>query len=139
MKFDNVPITGALSVCGHERNLELGKLHCLAVRTGHETHTSVGNVLISTYSKCDMVEDAKPVFELINDNNVISWTTMILLYEEGAVFLFNKMRLDGVYPKDVTFIGLLHAITIRNMVEQGLMVHELCIKADFVSEFKCWQ
>ncbi|KAA0046793.1 pentatricopeptide repeat-containing protein [Cucumis melo var. makuwa] len=135
VKFDNVPITGALSVCGHERNLELGKqIHCLAVKTGHETHTSVGNVLISTYSKCEIIEDAKAVFELINDRNVISWTTMISLYEEGAVSLFNKMRLDGVYPNDVTFIGLLHAITIRNMVEQGLMVHGLCIKADFVSE-----
>uniref|UniRef100_A0A0A0LWF3 Pentatricopeptide repeat-containing protein n=1 Tax=Cucumis sativus TaxID=3659 RepID=A0A0A0LWF3_CUCSA len=96
-------------------------IHCVAVKTGHETHTSVGNVLISTYSKCEIIEDAKAVFELINDRNVISWTTMISLYEEGAVSLFNKMRLDGVYPNDVTFIGLLHAITIRNMVEQGLM------------------
>ncbi|XP_023000936.1 pentatricopeptide repeat-containing protein At4g32430, mitochondrial [Cucurbita maxima] len=135
VKFDNVAITGAVSVCGHERNLELGKqIHCLTVKIGFETHTSVGNVLISTYSKCEVIEDAKSVFEIIDDRNVISWTTMISLYEEDAVSLFNEMRLDGVYPNDVTFIGLLHAITMRNMVEQGLMVHGLCIKADFVTE-----
>ncbi|XP_023531439.1 pentatricopeptide repeat-containing protein At4g32430, mitochondrial [Cucurbita pepo subsp. pepo] len=135
VKFDNVAITGAVSVCGHERNLELGKqIHCLTVKIGFETHTSVGNVLISTYSKCEVIDDAKSVFEIIDDRNVISWTTMISLYEEDAVSLFNEMRLDGVYPNDVTFIGLLHAITMRNMVEQGLMVHGLCIKADFVTE-----
>lgn len=135
LKFDNVAITGAVSVCGHERNLELGKqIHCLAMKTGYGTHTSVCNVLISTYSKCEVIEDAKAVFKLMDDCNVISWTTMISLNEEDAVALFNKMRVDGVYPNDVTFIGLLHAITMRNMVEQGLTVHGLCIKADFLSE-----
>ncbi|CAL9027997.1 unnamed protein product [Prunus brigantina] len=37
--------------------------------------------------------------------------------------LFNEMRLDGVYPNDVTFVGLIHAISIRKLVLEGEMIH----------------
>ncbi|KAK6941643.1 E motif [Dillenia turbinata] len=135
MKLDHVSFTSAISACGHERKLELGRqIHGLTVKTGYENHVSVSNVLISMYSKCDIVGDAKLVFEKMDDRNVISWTTMISVDEENAVLLFNKMRQDEVYPNDVTFIGLIHAISVQSLVEQGLMVHGFCIKTNFCSE-----
>ncbi|XP_012570699.1 pentatricopeptide repeat-containing protein At4g32430, mitochondrial-like isoform X2 [Cicer arietinum] len=135
MLLDHVSFTGAVSACGYMRNLELGKqIHGLAQKVGYGTHVAVCNVLISTYSKCDVVRDAKEVFWVMSNRNVVSWTTMISIDEDDAVSLFNAMRIDGVYPNDVTFIGLLHAITIRNMVTEGLMIHGLCIKSCFSSE-----
>ncbi|KAK7289749.1 hypothetical protein RIF29_03646 [Crotalaria pallida] len=135
MLLDHVSLTGAVSACGHIKNLELGRqIHGLIIKVGYETHVSVGNVLMSTYSKCEVLKDAKVVFQLISNPNVVSWTTMISIFVEDALSLFNEMRSYGLYPNDVTFIGLIHAITISNLVTEGQQVHGLCIKSCFLSE-----
>ncbi|KAJ7956679.1 Pentatricopeptide repeat-containing protein [Quillaja saponaria] len=135
MMLDHVSFTSALSACSQERNVELGKqIHALTIKTGHDAHVSVGNILISAYVKFEVVQDAKLVFQIMSDRNVVSWTTMICVNEEDAVSLFSAMRMQGVYPNDVTFIGLIHAITIRSMVKEGHMVHGFCIKTSFLSE-----
>ncbi|KAF7153778.1 hypothetical protein RHSIM_Rhsim01G0073600 [Rhododendron simsii] len=141
MKLDHVSLTSIVSVCGHERNVELGRqIHSLAIKTGYAArrdyvnHVSVCNVLISLYSKCEAANDAALVFESMTDRNVISWTTMISIDEENAISLFNEMRSDGVYPNEVTFIALIHAITINNSVEEGRPVHGLCLKSNFLSK-----
>ncbi|XVE54410.1 hypothetical protein DITRI_Ditri03aG0078800 [Diplodiscus trichospermus] len=111
MKLDNVSFTGAVSACGHQRNLEVGRqIHGLCINRGYGTQVSVCNVLMSMYAKCEVVENANFVFKRMNERNVISWTTMISVDEKNVVRLFNEMRLDGVYPNDVTFVGLIHAI-----------------------------
>ncbi|CAL2281024.1 unnamed protein product [Prunus armeniaca] len=135
MGLDHVSFTGAVSACGHEMNLELGKqIHGLAIKSGYGSHVSVCNVLISTYSKCEVTEDAKLVFQCMNDRNVVScWTTMISVDEEDVFSLFNEMRLDGVYPNDVTFVGLIHAISVRKLVEEGEMIYGFFIKTGFLS------
>ncbi|CAL2269329.1 unnamed protein product [Prunus armeniaca] len=85
MGLDHVSFTSAVSACGHEMNLELGKqIHGLAIKSGYGSHVSVCNVLISTYSKCEVTEDAKLVFRCMNDRNVVSRTTMISIDEEDA-------------------------------------------------------
>ncbi|KAK1413951.1 hypothetical protein QVD17_29688 [Tagetes erecta] len=135
LRLDHVSFTSAVSACGHARNLGFGKqIHALAVKRGYGTHESVCNVLISTYSKCDCIKDAKLVFEGMVTRNVVSWTTMISISEEHAVSLFKDMRMDDVYPNEVTFVGLIHAICANDMVKEGEMVHGLCIKSSFFHE-----
>lgn len=129
LKVDHVSFKSVVAACGHERNLGLGtQIHGLTIRTGYGTHASVCNVLISMYSKCEVLEDAKLVFETMIDRDVVSWTTMISINEEDAMSLFNEMKLAGIFPNDVTFVGLLHAITVRNMVQEGRMIHGFSVK-----------
>ncbi|KAJ4844622.1 hypothetical protein Tsubulata_023448 [Turnera subulata] len=135
VEVDHVSFTGALSACGHEQNLELGRqIHGLSIKRGCEKHISVSNVLMSTYSKCEVYGDAVLVFQNMEDRNVVSWTTMISIDEKDAVSLFNEMRADGVYPNDVTFIGLIHALTNRELVDEGKMVHGFCMRSGFLLE-----
>ncbi|KAK1403543.1 Pentatricopeptide repeat-containing protein [Heracleum sosnowskyi] len=135
MKLDHVSFTSVLSSCGNEINLKLGRqVHGLTIKRGFEMHVSLCNVLISMYSKCEVIKDAQMVFWSMTDRNVISWTTMISINKEIAVSLFNEMRLDGVYPNEVTFVGLINAITTNDMVSEGKMVHGFCMKTSFVSK-----
>ncbi|KAL0349176.1 UNVERIFIED_CONTAM: Pentatricopeptide repeat-containing protein, mitochondrial [Sesamum angustifolium] len=135
MNLDHVSMTSVISACGQERNLDFGKqVHALSMKSGYGSHVSVCNVLMSMYSKCEMVEDAELVFENIIDHNVVSWTTMLSINEEDAVNLFKEMMRHEIYPNDVTFIGLIHAITKHSMMQEGLMVHGFCIKSSFFSE-----
>lgn len=135
MKLDHVSFTSLVSSCGNETNLKLGRqVHGLTIKRGFEMHVEVCNVLISMYSKCEVKEDAQLVFWNMTDRNVVSWTTMISINEEIAVNLFNEMRVNGVYPNDVTCVGLIHAITNNDMMSEGKMVHGFCIKTSFVTE-----
>ncbi|MBA0758294.1 hypothetical protein Gotri_021303 [Gossypium trilobum] len=135
MKLDNVSFTGAVLACSHQRNLEVGRqIHGLCIKRGYGTHVSVCNVLMSMYAKCEVVEGAKLVFRRMNERNVISWTTMISVDEKDALHHFNEMRSDSVYPNDVTYVGLIHAITTGKLVEEGRMVHACCVKGNFLLE-----
>ncbi|KAF8400658.1 hypothetical protein HHK36_013957 [Tetracentron sinense] len=135
VKLDHVSFSSVVSACGHERSLELGRqIHGLILRTGYGTHVSVCNVLMSMYAKCEVMEHTKMVFENMTECNVISWTTMISIYEEDAMSLFNQMKRDGVYPNDVTFVGLIHALSSKNLAKEGQMIHGFCIKTSFLSE-----
>ncbi|CAL2236941.1 unnamed protein product [Prunus armeniaca] len=66
MGLDHVSFTSAVSACGHEMNLELGKqIHGLTIKSGYGSHC-------------------------MNDRNIVSWTTMISIDEEDAISLFNE-------------------------------------------------
>ncbi|EPS67057.1 hypothetical protein M569_07717 [Genlisea aurea] len=133
-RLDHVSFTSVISACGLERNLDFGKqAQCLALKTGFETHVSVCNVLMSLYSKCELVEDAVSVFESIVNPNVVSWTTILTIKQEDAVDLFKEMVRREVSPNDVTFVGLIHAITGRGMIQEGATVHGICIRSGFLS------
>ncbi|XP_021741362.1 pentatricopeptide repeat-containing protein At4g32430, mitochondrial-like [Chenopodium quinoa] len=132
---DNVSITAAISVCGYDRLLEMGRLlHGLSIKAGYGAHCAVCNILMSTYTKCEENEDAKLVFQTMSERNVVSWTTMISVFQEHALSLFHDMRIDEVYPNEVTFIGLLHAITHGDLFNEGRMIHGFCLKTGFVSK-----
>ncbi|KAK6772744.1 hypothetical protein RDI58_027982 [Solanum bulbocastanum] len=135
LKPDHVSFTSAVSACGQEKCLELAKqIHGLVIKMAYGTHVSVCNVLISLYYKCDVTEDANKVFLRMNERNVVSWTTMLSMNDENVVSIFNGMRGDGVYPNHVTFVGLVHSITVKNSLTEGKMVHGFCLKTNFFSE-----
>ncbi|PIN22403.1 hypothetical protein CDL12_04886 [Handroanthus impetiginosus] len=115
MNLDHVSFTSVISACGHERNLDFWKqVNALSMKRGYSNHVSVCNVLMSMYSKCEIVEDAKLVFKNILDGNVVSWTTMLSICEDDAMSLFKKMIRHDVYPNDVTFSNFLSEINVAN-------------------------
>nr|GMD81586.1 pentatricopeptide repeat-containing protein At4g32430, mitochondrial [Ipomoea batatas] len=135
MKPDHVSLTSAVSACGQQRDLEFGKqIHGFAIKRAYGTHVSVCNVLMALYSKSGDINDAKMIFQRMTERNVVSWTTMLSMSEEDAMAMFNEMRRNGVYPNDVTFVGLIHALTMNNMISEGCMVHGFCMKSNFFSE-----
>ncbi|KAK9101979.1 hypothetical protein Sjap_019233 [Stephania japonica] len=132
LKLDHVSFASVVAACGHEKNLNFGRqLHSLILRTGCSTYVSVCNVLMSMYSKCEAVSEAKEVFDSMIERNVISWTTMISIDEEKALSHFSEMRLDGVPPNEVTFVGMIHAISMKNTVKEGQTIHGQCTKVGF--------
>ncbi|MCD9642886.1 hypothetical protein HAX54_029929 [Datura stramonium] len=135
VKPDHVSFTSAVSACGQEKALELAKqIHGLVIKMAYGTHVSVCNVLISLYYKCGVTGDANKVFQCMTERNVVSWTTMLSMNDENVVSIFNGMRRDGVYPNHVTFVGLIHSITVKSSLTEGQMVHGFCLKTNFFSE-----
>ncbi|XP_024005422.1 pentatricopeptide repeat-containing protein At4g32430, mitochondrial [Eutrema salsugineum] len=135
VELDHVSFTSVITTCCHETDLKLARqIHGLCIKRGYETLVSVGNMLMSSYWKCGVVEAAKSVFYQMSERNVISWTTMISANKDAAVSIFHEMRLDGVVPNEVTFVGLINAVKCYEQIKKGLKIHGICIKTGFVSK-----
>lgn len=134
VELDHVSFSSVITACCYETDLKLAQqIHGLCIKRGYETLVSVGNTLMSVYSKCCLLEAVKSVFDQMLERNVISWTTMISTYKADAVSIFHKMRLDGISPNEVTFVGVINAVKCNEEIVEGLKIHGFCIKTGFVS------
>ncbi|KAJ7295685.1 hypothetical protein O6H91_Y171100 [Diphasiastrum complanatum] len=126
-----------LNACASAVALEQGKqLHSDIIRSDFESDVIVGNTLIDMYAKCGCMEDAREVFNKMNERDVISWTAMIAGYaRQGlaskALALYEQMKQEDVQPNNATYAVLLNACAGVAALEQGKQLHSDIIKSGF--------
>uniref|UniRef100_A0A7N0U1A5 DYW domain-containing protein n=1 Tax=Kalanchoe fedtschenkoi TaxID=63787 RepID=A0A7N0U1A5_KALFE len=123
---NNFTLAAMLSVSSSLASLNHGKqIHASALRTGEVSSVSVGNALITMYSKSGNIDNAKCVFRQVNQNrDTVTWTSMIIaLAQHGrgdeAIDLFEKMQKQNIKPDHITYVGVLCACTHVGLVRQG--------------------
>ncbi|KAI4970728.1 hypothetical protein ZWY2020_001642 [Hordeum vulgare] len=126
MGIDEVSLTGAISACA-----QLGAVRRaawvqeIAERNGFGQNVVVGSGLVDMYAKCGLIDEARSVFDGMQEKNVYTYSSMIVgLASHGrareAIALFKDMvRRADVVPNHVTFIGLLTACSHAGMVRDG--------------------
>ncbi|KAL3613463.1 hypothetical protein CASFOL_042726 [Castilleja foliolosa] len=129
--------TSVLSAFTSSEFVDKGKqVHCLAIKNGLTEICSVGNAVVTMYSKCGSLTDAVTVFELSNDKNSITWSAMITGHAqsgagEKALLLFQKMHFCGLTPSEYTLVGVLNACSDTNEINLGKLVHAYLVKLGF--------
>ncbi|PKI57434.1 hypothetical protein CRG98_022085, partial [Punica granatum] len=83
----SITLSVVLPVCARLGDLDAGKsLHSLALKSGLDTQTLVGNALISLYAKCGQAKaDAYAVFAGLDEKDVVSWNAMIAGFAENRL------------------------------------------------------
>ncbi|KAF8053849.1 hypothetical protein N665_1371s0020 [Sinapis alba] len=120
-------VIGACSVLtAHEVGMQV---HGQVMKSGVDTHIKMGSSLLDMYAKCGGVDDARRVFDQMQEKNVFSWTSMIDGYgkngnPEEALELFAKMKGVHIAPNYVTFLGALSACSHSGLVEKGYEIFE---------------
>ncbi|PWA83276.1 pentatricopeptide repeat (PPR) superfamily protein [Artemisia annua] len=116
----------AVSAAANTTNITRGRqIHGRMIKTGYNLEPEASNVLITLYSKCGSLDDAKSEFLEMTDRNDISWNAMITGYSQHgcgdeAINLFEEMKRDGYTPNYVTFVGVLTACSHVRLVGKGL-------------------
>lgn len=125
-------LVSAASACAQLRDLDRGRrLHCCALdRELRKMSVILGTALVDMYGKCGSIEDAYKVFREMSARNVYSWNSMITglaLNGSGkqALTLFWKMKLAGLQPNAITFIGVLSACSHAGLVDEGEMLFDM--------------
>ncbi|WVZ71526.1 hypothetical protein U9M48_020102 [Paspalum notatum var. saurae] len=114
----------AASACMSARALG-ASMHASAVKAGFLGSDGVASSLITMYSKCGCLDDARRAFEGAEDHlYVMSWTAMITaLQQHGrgmeAIDVFEKMLENGIPPDHITFVSVLSSCSHSGLVEQG--------------------
>eukprot|EP01018_Ginkgo_biloba_P024556 Gb_08560 [translate_table: standard] len=136
LKPDQFTFGSILRACAGSGELNKAKqAHTCIIRMGFESHSIVGGALIDMYAKCRSIEDARLVFDLMSERDLISCTAMITGYtqqqhghDEEALSLYYEMRLAGMKLDHVTFSSVLSACAGLAALEQGKRIHAHVIK-----------
>ncbi|KAJ7526930.1 hypothetical protein O6H91_16G028000 [Diphasiastrum complanatum] len=129
-----------LKACASIAALEQGKqLHSDIIKSGYESDVIVGNTLVDMYAKCGCTEHARQVFNKMSVQDVVSWTSMIVGYEQNelgkeALALYEQMKQEGVQPNIVTYVALLKACGSISALELGKHLHSEIIRNGFESD-----
>ncbi|KAG4926074.1 hypothetical protein JHK87_051614 [Glycine soja] len=125
IKPDSVTVRSAVLASAQVGSLKLAQwMDDYVSKSNYGSDIFVNTALIDMYAKCGSVEFARRVFERNSDKDVVMWSAMIMgygLHGQGweAINLYHVMKQAGVFPNDVTFIGLLTACNHSGLVKEG--------------------
>lgn len=140
-------ITSILSACAQLGALSLGKwVHDLIKKENFESNIFVSTALIDMYAKCGSIKEARRLFDIVEEKNVVTWNAMISgygLHGHGyeALKLYNKMLDSRLTPTGVSFLAVLYACSHAGLVKEGedifhAMVHDHGFKP-LVEHYAC--
>ncbi|WCJ36915.1 Pentatricopeptide repeat (PPR) superfamily protein [Euphorbia peplus] len=96
---DEVTMIGVVSSCAQLRDLKLGReFHRRIGESGLVLTIRLANALMDMYVKCGDLEAAKEIFDNMEKNTVVSWTTMVIGYAKHG-FLDTAKRLFRTMPE----------------------------------------
>lgn len=99
---NDVTLIGVLSACGKKGDLEYGRwVHLYIEREGIKENLVLNNAILDMYVKCGSVEEAKRLFDRMEDKDTISWTIMLVGYTrlgnfDAAKSVFRKMPYQDI-------------------------------------------
>ncbi|KAL3652008.1 hypothetical protein CASFOL_001689 [Castilleja foliolosa] len=130
-------LSSVLCACASKRlSFESKQLHAFAVKTCMNSNTFVGTALLNVYAKCNFVDDALQVFELMHEKSDITWSSMIAgfvqndLYEE-ALNLFVMAKRSNVETDEFIISSVLSACAALAALIVGKQMHAVVYKTGF--------
>ncbi|CDY26156.1 BnaA06g12610D [Brassica napus] len=131
---DVATLATLLPVCAREREMGVGKgVHGLAMKLSLDKEVVVNNALTDMYSKCGCLNDAKVIFKLNNNKNVVSWNTMVGGFSATgdprlSLDAYSQMKSSGLLPDVFTVCSLLSACSQLKSLRLGKEVHGFIIR-----------
>ncbi|EOA22385.1 hypothetical protein CARUB_v10003020mg [Capsella rubella] len=130
------PVTLLEMLSGVSEIRQLQCLHAFAVVYGFDCDIAAMNSILNLYCKCDGVGDAKDLFDLMEQRDMVSWNTMISGFASVGdmteiLKLLYGMRDDGLRPDQQTFGASLSVSGTMCDLDMGRMLHCQIVKTGF--------
>lgn len=114
---------------------KLGRqIHASLVKKNGDLDPFVSVGLIDMYSKCELVDDARRIFDSMPSKDTISWNAIISGFSQNlkdceAIFLFYEMQKDGCVFNRTTLSSVLKSLASLRTVQATKQVHGLATKS----------
>lgn len=125
---DTITIVSLLQGCASLGALHQGRLiHNFIIRHELNYCLSMETSLVDMYSKCGDIKTAQKCFDLMQGQDVVSWSAIIAGYGShgmGSVALrmYSMFLSTKLEPNNVMFLSVLSACSHSGLVSQGLAV-----------------
>ncbi|KAH7365390.1 hypothetical protein KP509_18G024700 [Ceratopteris richardii] len=135
--YDHITFVSILKACSINGNLLCGQhVHSRAVEFEFESDEHVINSLLHMYMSCGCIEDARVLFERMQNQNVVIWTTLVSgLAQNGRVpdafEVVNEMKKQGIQLNEITYISILKGCSAISAPEIGRSAHADLIEGGY--------
>ncbi|KAH8487589.1 hypothetical protein H0E87_026241 [Populus deltoides] len=139
VKPNHFTFSSVLKACANLSDIWLGEqVYALVVKLRLESINCVGNSLISMYSRCGNMENARKAFDVLFEKNLVSYNTIVNAYakslnSEEAFELFNEIEGTGTGVNAFTFASLLSGASSIGAIGKGEQIHARILKSGFKS------
>ncbi|KAF9683601.1 hypothetical protein SADUNF_Sadunf04G0030800 [Salix dunnii] len=130
-------LSSALKACAGMALRGLGRqLHSSLIKMDIGSDSFLGVGLIDMYSKCNSMDDARLVFKLMPERDMIAWNAVISGHsqneeDEEAVSLFLLMHAEGIGFNQTTLSTVLKSIAALQANYICKQIHALSLKSGF--------
>ncbi|KAF9622117.1 hypothetical protein IFM89_029401 [Coptis chinensis] len=130
-------LSSILKACAALEVKDLGRqIHSSLLKMNNKFDLFVSVGLIDMYAKCNLIEDAKLVFNSIPKPDLIAWNAMISGYcqkgdDKETVSLFFEMHKEGPGFNQTTLSTVLKSIACLQIKDMGKQIHALSVKSGF--------
>ncbi|XP_010916602.1 pentatricopeptide repeat-containing protein At4g33990 [Elaeis guineensis] len=127
--MDKVTVSSIVPVCGQLENLLMGmSIHVHVIKRGLNSDIFVSNALIDMYGKLGCLDEARQVFDRMEEKDLITWNSIIAGYEQAgnpsmALKLFDMMKEHGIEPDVLTLVSLASAVAQLGDDRRDRLVH----------------
>ncbi|KAH7283176.1 hypothetical protein KP509_35G064900 [Ceratopteris richardii] len=132
---DRVSFLSVLKACGNMGALEKSQeIHAQILKSGLlERDTVLATALVDVYAKCNWLERASEVFDMLNAPDIVAWNTLItgyacLEYGKKALHYFDQLLSTSLSPNAITFSAALKACATLGAIERGQKIHAEVVK-----------
>ncbi|XP_051123093.1 pentatricopeptide repeat-containing protein At2g40720 [Andrographis paniculata] len=140
VKTDTFTLSNVLiasSVMGSQKLGEI--LHAELLKTSLKENVAVQSALLTMYSKLGSFEDARKVFDLIREKDVVAWGSMISASCENGEFdealsLYKSTEFDGRKPDASIVATVIVACSGLGNGKLGCCVHGFAVKEGLDSD-----
>ncbi|CAA2952547.1 pentatricopeptide repeat-containing At3g47840 [Olea europaea subsp. europaea] len=129
VEYDSYTLAIALKACADMRYLKSGKeIHARAMKNGVDVTSYVANSLATMYNKCERAQCGLFLFQRMNKQDVVSWTTIITSYiqmgqEKEGIDAFLQMRESNVCPNEYTYAAVISGVANVARLDWGKQMH----------------
>ncbi|XP_024529417.1 pentatricopeptide repeat-containing protein At3g24000, mitochondrial-like [Selaginella moellendorffii] len=115
--------SGVLDACSRLGALSEGiAFHSRIIALGLEKHLVVATAIVTMYSRCGRMHEARIAFDTVKKKDLVCWNTLLAGYAQhghsnDALQLFQEMVMESCEMNRVTFNSILHACSHTGLVE----------------------
>ncbi|XP_010270348.1 PREDICTED: pentatricopeptide repeat-containing protein At3g26540 [Nelumbo nucifera] len=115
------------------------QVHGLVIKYGLCSNVILASSIVDVYGKCQVISEARKMFDEIPNPNSVSWNVIVRRYLEmgdgkEAVVMFFKMIGSNVMHLNFTFSNALIACSSISALKEGHQIHGVAVKIGFEAD-----
>ncbi|XP_010036204.2 pentatricopeptide repeat-containing protein At4g13650 [Eucalyptus grandis] len=140
IQLDNIGLSSAITASAGIPALHEGRqIHAQCWVSGFSLDLSIGNALLSLYSRCGRIKEAYSVFQKVDVEDNVSWNALISGFgqsgcHEEALQVFARMNKAGVEANLYTFCSAVKAAASTANMIFGRQIHAAMITTGYYSK-----
>ncbi|KAF7844917.1 pentatricopeptide repeat-containing protein [Senna tora] len=135
---NKITFASILGSCAASFELNLSRqIHGHIMKYGFHRNVILCSSLVDVYGKCQVMSDARKMFNEIRYPNAITWNVIVRRYLDNgdgreAVLMFSRMLSAAIRPLNFTFSNALVACSSIYALKEGMQIHGVVTKLGFL-------